>query len=131
MIVSKAKDSLSVFTPGLRVLVTAGASGIGRAVADTLIRHGAHVAVCDIDENALADFRNNYPDHLAVLADVSKELDVDQLFEQLTEKLGGIDALVNNAGIAGPTGGTEEKPVGTVWVAIASKEKTEAITTPI
>jgi NAD(P)-dependent dehydrogenase (short-subunit alcohol dehydrogenase family) len=107
MIVSKAKDSLSVFTPGLRVLVTAGASGIGRAVADTLIRHGAHVAVCDIDENALADFRNNYPDHLAVLADVSKELDVDQLFEQLTEKLGGIDALVNNAGIAGPTGGIE------------------------
>ena len=112
MIASKANSSLLLLIPGLKVLVTAGASGIGRAIADTLVRHGARVAVCDIDEHALADFHDNYPDHLAVLADVSKEVDVDRLFEQLTEKLGGLDALVNNAGIAGPTGGIETLDLG-------------------
>lgn len=93
---------------GLRVLVTAGASGIGRAIADTLIGYGANVHVCDVSENFLADFAAAHPDAGASVADVSVDEAVDQLFEEAAGRLGGLDALVNNAGIAGPTGGVEE-----------------------
>jgi NAD(P)-dependent dehydrogenase (short-subunit alcohol dehydrogenase family) len=94
--------------PGLRVMVSAGASGIGRAIADMLIGHGARVHVCDIAEDFLADFRKAHPGHGATKADVSKEADVDALFAAAKASLGGLDALVNNAGIAGPTGGVDE-----------------------
>ncbi|MEZ5924097.1 MAG: SDR family oxidoreductase [Hyphomicrobiaceae bacterium] len=97
-----------VLKPGLRVLVTAGASGIGRAIADMLIRHGARVHICDIAEAQLADFRQTHPSHGATIADVSSEVDVDRMFSEMRTTLGGLDALVNNAGIAGPTGGVEE-----------------------
>lgn len=95
-------------TPGLRVLVTAGASGIGRAIADLLIENGARLHVCDVSEAHLADFKSAHPDHGASLCDVSRDDDVAALFRTLSETLGGLDALVNNAGIAGPTGGVEE-----------------------
>ncbi|WP_119302014.1 SDR family oxidoreductase [Dongia deserti] len=94
--------------PGLRVFVSAGASGIGRAIADMLILHGARVHICDVSQDFLAEFRRAHPQHGATLADVSKEADVAKAFEELRAKLGGLDALVNNAGIAGPTGGVEE-----------------------
>src|SRR6266478_132190 len=45
---------MDVSAKGLRVLVTAGAAGIGRAIAQTFLEHGARVHVCDIDERALA-----------------------------------------------------------------------------
>src|SRR5690348_10490747 len=93
--------------PGLRVLVTAGASGIGRAIADLLLALGARVHVCDVSEAFLADFRQAHPEARATLADVSSERDVERLFEEIQGGLGGLDALVNNAGIAGPTGGVE------------------------
>ncbi len=93
--------------PGLRVLVTAGASGIGRAIADMLILHGAQVAVCDVDAARLADFRTENAGHLACRADVSAETEVDEAFAEVGRRFGGLDVLVNNAGIAGPTGGIE------------------------
>ena len=49
--------------PGQRVLVTAGASGIGRVIAELLIANGARVHVCDISDELLAGFRTAYPDH--------------------------------------------------------------------
>jgi NAD(P)-dependent dehydrogenase (short-subunit alcohol dehydrogenase family) len=94
--------------PGLRVLVTAGASGIGRAIADTLIGHGARVHVCDVSDAFLAAFRAAHPAAGATTADVSSEEDVARLFDDVRRQLGGLDVLVNNAGIAGPTGGVEE-----------------------
>jgi NAD(P)-dependent dehydrogenase (short-subunit alcohol dehydrogenase family) len=94
--------------PGLRVLVSAGASGIGRAIADMLILHGAEVHICDVSRDFLEDFRRQHPQHGASLADVSKEGDVASLFKDAIASLGGLDALVNNAGIAGPTGAIEE-----------------------
>ena len=94
--------------PGLRAIVTAGAAGIGRAIADALIDHGARVHICDVDPAALDAFRAAHPEGGATLADVSDEKDVARLFAEARAGLGGLDLLVNNAGIAGPTGAVEE-----------------------
>jgi NAD(P)-dependent dehydrogenase (short-subunit alcohol dehydrogenase family) len=93
---------------GQRVLVTAGASGIGRAIADLLNEAGAKVHICDVDQAALDGFRKNWPDTGATHADVANEAAVDQLFQEVQSRLGGLDVLVNNAGLAGPTGPVEE-----------------------
>src|SRR5579863_5657528 len=92
----------------LRVLVTAGASGIGRAIADLLIARGAQVHICDVSGEFLADYRAAHPDARITKADVSSEADVARLFDDVKASLGGLDALINNAGIAGPTGGVED-----------------------
>ena len=97
-----------VIQPGLRVFISAGASGIGRAIADMLILHGAKVHICDVSQDFLNDFRKQHPQHGATLADVSKEADVTRLFKEISGSLGGLDALINNAGIAGPTKAVEE-----------------------
>jgi len=93
---------------GQRVIVTAGASGIGRAIADRLLAAGAKVAICDVSEKFLAGFRKAHPKAPAFVADVASEADVANLFRAAGKALGGLDALVNNAGIAGPTGAVEE-----------------------
>jgi len=90
---------------GLRVLVTAGAAGIGREIARTFVTHGARVQVCDIDDQALAALPQEI---FRVKADVSSLAEVDRLFGEVQKNLGGLDVLVNNAGIAGPTGKVEE-----------------------
>ena len=93
---------------GQRVLVTAGAWGIGFAIACTLSALGARVAVCDVSDEALAQAAKALPGLLACKADVSAEGDVEAMFALVARQLGGLDALINNAGIAGPTGGVEE-----------------------
>jgi NAD(P)-dependent dehydrogenase (short-subunit alcohol dehydrogenase family) len=92
----------------LRVLVTAGASGIGRATAELLIARGAKVHICDVADQFLTDYRASHPKAGVTKADVSSEADVTRLFDDVKASLGGLDALINNAGIAGPTGGVEE-----------------------
>jgi NAD(P)-dependent dehydrogenase (short-subunit alcohol dehydrogenase family) len=92
----------------MRVLVTAGAAGIGRAIAGAFAQAGARVAVCDVDEAALAAFRQEFPGHHAFECDVSDEDEVEDLFVDVEESLGGLDVLVNNAGIAGPTARVED-----------------------
>ena len=99
---------ISVMKPGLRVFISAGASGIGLAITEMLIRHGARVHICDVAESHLAAFRKAHPGHGATLADVSDEQAVAKLFGEVKASLGGLDALINNAGIAGPTGGVDE-----------------------
>jgi NAD(P)-dependent dehydrogenase (short-subunit alcohol dehydrogenase family) len=93
---------------GLRVVVTAGASGIGRAISDLLVARGARVHICDVSDEFLADFRATYRGTGLTKADVSSEADVARLFADVKAALGGLDALINNAGIAGPTGGVED-----------------------
>ena len=63
--------------PGLKVLITAGAAGIGRAIADTFADHGARVWVCDISETALAACRAERPDYGVVHCDVAEADPVD------------------------------------------------------
>jgi NAD(P)-dependent dehydrogenase (short-subunit alcohol dehydrogenase family) len=93
---------------GRRVLVTAGASGIGLAIVERLLAHGARIVICDVSDAALDAFKKAYPQAVAVKADVSNEADVDQLFVGIKAALSGLDALINNAGIAGPTGTVED-----------------------
>jgi NAD(P)-dependent dehydrogenase (short-subunit alcohol dehydrogenase family) len=93
---------------GLRVMVTAGAAGIGRAVAKAFVDDGARVHVCDVDERALEKFAKECPGAGVTRADVSLRGDVDTFFDSAQARLGGLDVLVNNAGIAGPTGRIED-----------------------
>ena len=94
--------------PGLRVLVTAGAGGIGRAITDALLANGAKVMICDVVPASLDEFRAKNPNAGATLADVASDDDVARLFKETRAFLGGLDVLVNNAGIAGPTGAVED-----------------------
>ena len=93
---------------GLRVVVTAGASGIGFAIARLLHAQGARVAICDVDAEALRRAGGALGDCLALKADVSDDAAVEAFFGAVRKELGGLDALVNNAGIAGPTGAVED-----------------------
>ena len=92
---------------GKRVLVTAGADGIGLEIARAFASAGAKVLVCDVQEAALARLESELPVIHGCRGDVSIESDVAGVFEVVDAKLGGLDVLVNNAGIAGPTGGVE------------------------
>ncbi len=93
---------------GLRVLVTAGGAGIGRRIATRFREHGARVFVCDVDEAALAELRRMAPDIGAMLADVGDASAVERLFATALPALGGLDVLINNAGISGPTAAAED-----------------------
>lgn len=89
---------------GKRVLVSAGAAGIGRAIAEELVAAGARVHVTDIVEAAIADAVSGMLGLTATLGDASAARDVDRVLDDVTARLGGLDVLVNNVGIAGPTG---------------------------
>jgi NAD(P)-dependent dehydrogenase (short-subunit alcohol dehydrogenase family) len=88
---------------GLRVLVTAGAAGIGFVIASAFAETGGKIHICDIDDAALCVFQKALPCAQASKADVADEKQVASLFEIQQKKFGGLDVLVNCAGIAGPT----------------------------
>lgn len=94
---------LPVRMDGKRVLVTAGASGIGATIAAAFAGSGAAVHVCDIDAGAVATFAKAHTAMTAEVADVADVRAVDDMFARYLARHGGIDVLVNNAGIAGPT----------------------------
>jgi NAD(P)-dependent dehydrogenase (short-subunit alcohol dehydrogenase family) len=88
---------------GQRVVITAAVAGIGRATLETFVAAGARVFVCDVDEAGLSDLRGALPEVGTIVADVSDPGAVDTLFDAALGQLGGLDILINNAGIAGPT----------------------------
>ena len=92
----------------LKVLVTAGAGGIGLEIARAFAAEGARVHVCDIDGNALRALAKSDPKITRSKADVSDRKQVARLFKEALAELRGLDVLVNNAGIAGPTGKVDE-----------------------
>jgi NAD(P)-dependent dehydrogenase (short-subunit alcohol dehydrogenase family) len=90
----------------LRVIVTAGGGGIGRATALMLAEAGAHVWTCDVDPESLASVcANDRVD--GQVADVGDTASVDAFMATGVAALGGIDVLINMAGIAGPGGRVE------------------------
>ena len=95
----------------LRVVVTAAAVGIGRVIAESFLAAGARVFVCDINEaelDALIDSTNQLE---GCVADVGSIDHVEHMFDQVTTAFGGLDVLINNAGVGGPIGLLEELPV--------------------
>ncbi|MER1967594.1 SDR family oxidoreductase [Castellaniella sp. GW247-6E4] len=93
---------------GLRVLVTAGAAGIGGVIAQGFLEAGARVHVCDMDGEAVRRVLRERPGMGGTVADVGVREDVDRMMDEAVAGLEGLDVLVNNAGIAGPTGGIDE-----------------------
>ena len=94
---------------GLRVLVTAGASGIGRAISDLLIARGARVHICDVSDEFLADFRAAHPN--AGASQGGRGLGGRRRAPVrgcASARSAASTRSINNAGIAGPTGGVEE-----------------------
>jgi NAD(P)-dependent dehydrogenase (short-subunit alcohol dehydrogenase family) len=86
-----------------RVLVTAGASGIGLAVTRAFHASGARVCICDIDEAALQRAATEMPGLLISRCEVGDRAQVTAMVADAAQRLDGIDVLVNNAGIGGPT----------------------------
>lgn len=96
---------------GKRVIVTGAASGIGAQVARRFAAAGAKVFVCDADAEVLAAFAAANPGIGAAVADVAAPADVERLFTAALAHLGGLDILINNAGVAGPAAPVEDMDV--------------------
>lgn len=86
---------------GHRVIVTAGASGIGKHIAEAFVREGATVWVCDLIEDESKATKS-------AICDVTNRNQVGDFMEAAIADMGGLDCLVNNAGSAGPTGKIED-----------------------
>ena len=102
---------------GQRVLVTAGAGGIGRAIATAFVSAGARVHVCDIDAPALSALRAQVPGITTTVCDIADRGAVQRMIKEATATLGGLDVLVNNAGIAGPAASVEDMDPG-AWESV-------------
>jgi 3-oxoacyl-[acyl-carrier protein] reductase len=92
---------------GIVAIVTGGGSGMGEAIAETYAREGAHVAVIDIDGNAAKTVATRIGNAaIAIRCDVTKRSDIDAAVVETASKFGGLNVLVNNAGV-----GHANKPV--------------------
>ena len=89
---------------GRRVLITAGASGFGLEMAHVFSDAGCGVIICDINRTALEKAQLELPALSIIEADVADESSVKTMFAAVERQLGGLDVLINNAGVAGPTG---------------------------
>jgi NAD(P)-dependent dehydrogenase (short-subunit alcohol dehydrogenase family) len=92
----------------LNVVVTAGASGIGKMTVKTFVDQGCNVFVCDISQQHIDAFKLEFPDVFISKADVANYKEVQQFFKEVSKKVDAIDVLVNSAGIAGPTARLED-----------------------
>ena len=101
--VTGARTPLPLDLTGLRVTITAGAGGIGRVMADSFAACGAEVFVSDVDDAALAGCG-----HRGMRADAGSAAEMEGFVDAAVSALGGLDVLVNNAGIAGPTKRVED-----------------------
>ena len=86
-----------------KVLVTAGASGIGQEIAAAFLSAGDRVYTCDINRAALEATARELPGLKTGVCDVGDRKQIETMMTDAVSQLGGIDVLVNNAGIAGPT----------------------------
>ena len=93
------------------IVISAAADGIGWCIAEFCLNEGANVFISDIDENKLEDRKKHkkYNKNLFIhKVDASKNIKVEEYFLELKKNINKIDALINNVGIAGPTGKLED-----------------------
>ncbi len=94
---------------GRAAIITGGSQGLGLAIAQAFAAEGARIAICGRDEASLQEARRVLgSDVLAVRANVASPDDVESLVAEAVSAFGGVDVLVNNAGIHGPKGPFEE-----------------------
>ncbi|MDO8875571.1 MAG: SDR family oxidoreductase [Pseudolabrys sp.] len=93
-----------------RVLITAGAAGIGREFARAFAANGAKLFICDIDEKNLAALAGEIPGLTAQRCDMGSRAEIERMVPEAVKALGGLDVLINNAGIAGLTLPIEQYP---------------------
>ena len=94
-----------------KIVISAGGSGIGLATAKICLSKGAIVYLCDIDNKYLKKVQKHPLNNKRLFAfecDASDEYDVSNFFDQIKKKTKKIDALINNVGVAGPTGTIEK-----------------------
>ena len=94
-----------------KIIISAGASGIGWATTKVCLTRGAYVYLCDIDNKSLNKIKKHplYKKKLfAYEYDAANENEVSDFFDQIKKKTTKIDALINNVGVAGPTGTIEK-----------------------
>ena len=100
-----------------KIVISAGASGIGWAIAKACVLKGASIYLCDIDRKALNKVKRHplYNKRIFVSEiDASNEIEVIDFFKLIKKKFKKIDSLINNVGVAGPTG-TIEKLESNEW----------------
>lgn len=90
-----------------RVLVTAGAAGIGRAIAEKFLNDGAQVAICDVDQQQLDAMAVEHPQLITKRADVTNEAEMGAFLQELEADWQGVDVVCANAGTGGPAGRIE------------------------
>ena len=94
---------------GQRVVITAAAAGIGRVVVEAFVAAGAVVHLCDVNEAALADVRHSLGESVvASRVDLADASALAAWLDSTVATLGGVDVLINNAGIKGPTAFVED-----------------------
>ena len=93
-----------------RVLITAGAAGIGREFARAFAANGAKVFICDIDEKNLEAMHKEIPGLTAQRCDMGVRVEIERMVPAAIDALGGLDVLINNAGIAGLTLPVDQYP---------------------
>ena len=86
-----------------KVLITAGAAGIGREFARAFAATGAKVFVCDIDTTGLEALARDIPGLIARPYDMARRAEIERMVPDAVQSLGGLDVLINNAGISGMT----------------------------
>jgi len=94
-----------------KIIISAGASGIGWSTAKVCLSRGAIVYLCDIDNKSLNKIRKHPLNNKKLFSyefDASDEYEVSNFFQQVNKKTKKIDALINNVGVAGPTGTIEK-----------------------
>ncbi|MFJ6376148.1 SDR family oxidoreductase [Pseudarthrobacter oxydans] len=88
---------------GIKVVITAGAAGLGFEIASQLLQEGAEVAILDVDTAAVDEARLALPHLHAAVCDISDRSAVSEAVRVMKADLGGVDVLINNAGISGNT----------------------------
>jgi NAD(P)-dependent dehydrogenase (short-subunit alcohol dehydrogenase family) len=91
-----------------KILVTAGASGIGKHIAAAFLAAGDDVYTCDINAEALKSAAAELKNLKTGLCNIGDRAEIERMVAEAADQLGGIDVLVNNAGIAGPTAAVKD-----------------------